>query len=71
MRSLWNNLGDPTLHLLATALILLYLALGGGSWPGETAAEAPLPYCKSCHAHYLPGKTCDCRSTANLAHALP
>ncbi len=70
MRSLWNYLGDPGLHLLAIALVLVYLAFGV-SRSEDTVGEAPLPYCKACRFHYLPNKPCACRVGSGLAHALP
>jgi hypothetical protein len=71
MRSLCNNLGDPSLHLLAIALIVVYLAFGRGSRSGDDRAEAPLPTCKRCLGHYLPGTTCDCRHPGGMANAAP
>jgi hypothetical protein len=71
MRSLLNNLGDPSLHLLAIAMIVVYLTFGRPSWSRDAQAEAPLPYCKVCHAHFLPGATCDCRPADDIANAFP
>ena len=70
MRALWNNLSDPSLHLLAIASLLVYLAFSG-SWTDDGAASSPLGYCKSCHAHFMLGKACDCRLPGKIAHALP
>jgi hypothetical protein len=71
MRSIWNSLSDPSLHFLAVALFLVYLAFGNGSWSrNSSAAEAPLSYCQKCHAHYLPEKSCECRLTQGIVNAL-
>jgi hypothetical protein len=71
MRSFWNCLGDPSLHLLTVAMIVVYLAFSRGAQPGDSRAEAPLATCTACHGYYLPGKTCECRSAGHIAHALP
>ena len=71
MRALWNNLSDPSLHLLAIALFLVYLAFGSGSWHDERDAASPLAFCKTCQVHYLPGKACDCRFPARIANLAP
>jgi hypothetical protein len=68
MRSLWNNLGDPSLHLLVIALVVVYLAFGRG--PRSEEPEAPLPFCNACHSHYLPGDSCVCPPAGNFAHAV-
>ena len=70
MRSLLNGLGDPGLHLLVIAVILASLA-AGGSWSSGAAGEDPLPYCQSCHSHFLPGHPCGCQAAGRLARALP
>jgi hypothetical protein len=71
MRSVWNNLSDPSLHLLAIAVILVYLAFGQTPWSNAIRAEDPLPICKACRAHYLPGNLCECRPDLDFAHVLP
>jgi hypothetical protein len=71
MRSFWNCLGDPSLHLLTIAMIMVYLAFGRGSQSDDAWAASPLLSCKVCHGHYLPGKLCDCHSSGDIAHALP
>jgi hypothetical protein len=71
MRSIWNNLGDPALHLLVIALILVYLALGRTPWSNALRAEDPLPVCNVCHSHYLPGNICECPAVHDFAHASP
>jgi hypothetical protein len=71
MRAIGNCLSDPSLHLLAIALLLVYLAFGGGSWSRDSSAETPLPYCQNCHFHFLPGKPCDCVLSRKLANATP
>ena len=71
MRTLSNQLGDPSLHLLAIALFVVYLAFGRGHMSGAMRPEDPLPFCKVCHVHFLPGQTCDCRPAGSIAHALP
>ncbi len=71
MQSLRNSLGDPSLHLLGIALIVIYLAFGHGYGSSETSPEAPLPVCKSCNRHYLVGTTCICQKPGGIAHAVP
>ena len=70
MRSLWNSLGDPGLHLLVIALFLLYLAFGRGSSSAEERAISPLPYCESCRLHFMPGGSCSCDTMGRLVHAM-
>ena len=70
MRSFWNSLSDPGLHMLAIALVLVYLAFGASRWD-DAVGVAPLPYCKACRFHYLPDKPCACRVGPGLAHASP
>jgi hypothetical protein len=61
MRSYWTYLADPALHLLAIAILFVYL----GSSPRVTSdrvwAEAPLPRCNLCRLPFLPGSPCECR----------
>ena len=71
MRFIRNCLSDPSLHLMVIALLLVYLAFGGGPWSRDSSAEAPLPYCSKCHIHFLPGKTCECDLPGKIAHAAP
>lgn len=71
MRCFWQSLGDPSLHLIAIALIVLYIAIGRGSWSDSLRAEAPLPTCQRCHGHYLPGTRCDCSHPRGVAQAVP
>jgi hypothetical protein len=71
MRSLRDNLGDPTLHLLTTVLVLLYLAFGSRSGSSTSEPETHFAYCVKCHAHYMPGKACDCAHLGNFANARP
>jgi hypothetical protein len=71
MRPLCNFLSDPTLHLLAIALFLIYLTFGGGLRWRDSFAESPLPICKVCHTHFLPDRPCEChlpKKIARVAH---
>jgi hypothetical protein len=70
MRSLWNSLGDPGLHLLAIALIVIYLAFSRGSSSAEERAVSPLPYCESCRLHFMPGGPCGCTGLGGMVHAM-
>jgi hypothetical protein len=71
MRSLWNFVSDPTLHLLAIALFLVYLTVAGGPRWRDSNGEAPLPSCKICHNHFMPGKLCECPLRKRFATAAP
>jgi hypothetical protein len=71
MRSLWSFLSDPTLHLLAFALFLIYLTFVSDPRRKEPYGESPLPICKVCRAHFLPNKPCDCRFPKKFATATP
>ena len=70
MRTFWSNLGDPSLHLLVIALLVVYLAFGGRFSTDRRWAEAPLARCKVCRAHFLPGANCNCRPGFGIAGAL-
>ncbi len=63
-------MSDPSLHFLAVALFLVYLAFGGGSWSKNSAAEAPLSFCQKCRAHFLPENSCECRFTQRIVNNL-
>jgi hypothetical protein len=71
MRYVRNCLSDPSLHLLAIALILVYLALGDRSTLREGSGEEPLAFCPKCRVHHLPEKTCDCVLPRKVADASP
>ena len=71
MRTIGNCLSDPTLHLLSIVLLLAFLTFGGGLWSQECPAETPLAYCKTCHLHFMPGKTCGCPAYLRFANSTP
>ena len=71
MRSLWNCVGDPSLHLLTIAMIVVCLAFGRDARPGDSRAESPLASCNACHGSYLPGTICECRHRPRIAQASP
>ena len=71
MRYVRNCLGDPSLHLLGIALILIYLAFGEGSRFPDHRADEPLAFCRKCHVHHLPNKPCDCGLHRKIANARP
>ncbi len=71
MRTIWSNLGDPSLHFLAIAAFVVYLAFGRSITKDRAWAEAPLSRCKTCQVHFLPGESCHCRPDAGFARIWP
>jgi hypothetical protein len=72
MKTVWNCLSDPSLHLLGIALLIVVAALGRPRPKDiELVAETPLAVCKKCHTHYFPFRPCRCDPSRDLAHAHP
>ena len=71
MRSLWNFLSDPGLHILGIVLLLAYLTFGGRASSMQVWAESPLAFCQTCHVHHIPDEPCDCQRPRKVAHVRP
>ena len=70
MRSVWNALSDPGLHVLAITMLLVFLALGRGA-PGSPRASSRLVKCESCHLYHYQESSCRPAKAEEIAHARP
>jgi hypothetical protein len=70
MRGVWNFLSDPSLHLLAIALVLIGLAIGS-TGSKEPTEESPVVFCTRCHAYHYSELVASCRGNPRIAQARP
>jgi hypothetical protein len=61
MKRFWSCLGDPSLHMIGVAVLLVYLSLGLGR-SREPGADSRLVYCSTCRVHHYPESPCRCSS---------
>lgn len=69
MKKLGCCLGDPSLHLLAIALLLVYLAIGAPA--SGPAAESRLVSCRKCRAVHFPEGSCTLASQPRISGLRP